>query len=107
MWHFAIRHLTAMRASPTSQGEPRIVMAREAKGLTCKDMVTFTWEKSWIWCRPIPARPMTWPAMASGMVRVAVMCSLFMEGMELIACWGWCVDAGVVQGFLQQREGLV
>src|SRR5258708_6307216 len=72
-----------MRASPTSQGEPQIVMAREAKGLTCEDMVTFAWEKSWIWCRPIPAWPMTWPVMASGMARVPVMHGSFMEGVML------------------------
>src|SRR5258708_29087428 len=106
MWHFVIRCLTAIRAPPTSWGEPQIVMACEAKGPMCEDMATFTWEKSWIWCRPVPAQPMTWPAMASGMARVAVMCSSFTEGMELIACWGRRVDAGIVQGFLRVQEGL-
>src|SRR5258707_10415033 len=107
MRHFVIRHPTAMRASPTSRGEPQIVMACEAKGPTCEDTATFAWEKSWIWRRPVPARPMTWPVTASGTVRVTVMRSSFTEGMELIACWGQCVDAGVVQGFLRRREGLV
>src|SRR5260221_10821369 len=101
MWRFAIRHLTAMRASPTSRGEPRIVMAHKAEGPTCEDTATFAWEKSWIWHRPVPARPMMWPATASGTVRVTVMHGSFTEGMELIACWGWHVDAGVVQGFLR------
>src|SRR5258708_3567020 len=101
MRHFAIRRPTAMRASPTSWGEPQIVMACKAKGLTCEDMATFTWEKSWIWCRPVPAQPITWLAMASRMVRVAVMHGSFTEGMELIACWGRRVDTGVVQGFLR------
>src|SRR5258708_40322285 len=98
---FMIQHLTAMRASPTLWGEPRIVMAHEAEGLTCEDMATFAWEKSWIWRRPVPARPMTWPATASRTVRVAVMRGSFTEGMELIACWGRHVDAGIVQGFLR------
>src|SRR5258708_7205444 len=101
MQHFVIRCLTAMRASPTSQGEPRIVMAREAEGPTCEDTATFTWEKLWIWHRPIPAWPMTWLAMVSRTARVAVMHGSFMEGMELIACWGQHVDAGVVRGFLR------
>src|SRR5258707_6697307 len=101
MRRFAIQHPTAMRASPTLQGEPQIVMACKAEGPMCEDMATFTWEKSWIWCRPVPAQPMTWPAMASGMARVAVMCNSFTEGMELIACWGRHVDAGIVQGFLR------
>src|SRR5258708_39583381 len=101
MWHFAIHHLTAMTASPTSQGEPQIVIAHEAAGPTWEETATFTWEKSWIWCRPIPAWPMTWPATVSGMVRVAVMRGSFTEGMELIACWGQCVDVGVVWGFLR------
>src|SRR5258708_38927876 len=102
MWCFAIRHLIVMIASPTSQGEPRIVMAHKAEEQTCEDTATFVWEKSWIWHRPIPAQPMMWLAMASRTVRVTVMCSLFTEGIWLIACWGQCVDAGVVQGFLGQ-----
>src|SRR5258706_10459902 len=102
MWHFTIRCPTAMRASPTLQGEPQIVMAHEAEGPTCEDTATFAWEKSWIWHRPIPARPMTWLVMASRTARVGVMHGLFTEGMELIACWGWHVDAGVVWGFLRQ-----
>src|SRR5258708_36379267 len=101
MRRFAIRHATVMRASPTLRGEPRIVMACEAEGLTCEDTATFTWEKSWIWHRPIPAWPMTWPATVSGTARVAVMHGSFMEGMELIACWGRRVDAGIVRGFLR------
>src|SRR5258707_13141163 len=101
MWRFVIRHPTAMRASPTLWGEPGIVMACEAEGPTCEDMATFAWEKSWIWRRPVPAWPMTWPATASGTARVTVMCGSFMEGMELIACWGGHVDASVVRGFLQ------
>src|SRR5258708_15057196 len=107
MRHSAIRHPTGMRASPTSRGEPRIVMAREAEGPMCEDTATFTWEKSWIWRRPVPARPMMWLATASGTVRVAVMRSSFTEGMELIACWGQHVDAGIVRGFLRRQEGLV
>ena len=55
---------------------------------------------SWIWHRPVPAWPMTWLATASGTARATVMQGLFMEGIWLIACWGQCVDAGVVQGFL-------
>src|SRR5258705_10597840 len=97
---FAIQCLSAMRASPTLWGEPQIVMAHEAKGLMCEDTVTFMWEKLWIWRRPVPAWPMMWPATASGMVRVTVMHGSFTEGMELIACWGWHVDASIVQGFL-------
>src|SRR5258708_28800209 len=81
-------------------------MACEAMGPTWEEMATFTWEKSWIWRRPVPAQPMTWPATASGMVRIAVMQGSFMEGMELIACWGQRVDIGVVQGFLRQQGGL-
>src|SRR5258705_1472893 len=100
MWCFAIRRLTVMRASPTSQGEPRIVMACKAEGPMCEDTATFAWEKSWIWRRPVPARPMTWPATVSGTARVAVMHGSFTEGMELIACWGQRVDAGIVWGFL-------
>src|SRR5260221_12995180 len=96
-----------MRASPTSQGEPRIVMACEAEGPTCEDTATFAWEKSWIWHRPIPAQPMMWPATVSGTARATVMRSSFTEGMELIACWGRHVDAGVGRGFLQRQEGLV
>ncbi len=38
MWHFVIWHPIAMIASPTSQGEPQIVMACEAEGLMCEDM---------------------------------------------------------------------
>src|SRR5258708_3003208 len=102
MGRFAICHPTAMTASPTSRGEPQIVIAHEAVGLTWEETATFTWEKSWIWHRPIPAQPMTWPVMASGMVRVAVMQGSFMEGMELIACWGRHVDIGIVQGFLRR-----
>ncbi len=30
-----------------------------------------------------------------------------MEGIWLIACWGWHVGASIVQGFLQQQGGLV
>ena len=33
-------------------GEPQIVMAHEAKGPTCEDMVTFMWEKLWICTDP-------------------------------------------------------
>src|SRR5258707_13031090 len=100
MQHFMIQRPIVMIASPTSQGEPQIVMACEAEGPTCEDTATFAWEKSWIWHRPIPARPMTWPATASRTARVAVMCGSFMEGMELIACWGQRVDAGVGWGVL-------
>src|SRR5258707_4884772 len=98
---FMIQHPTVMRASPTSQGEPRIVIAHEAEGLTCEDTATFAWEKSWIWCRPVPAQPMTWLSMVSRTARVAVMHGSFTEGMELIACWGWHVDASIVRGFLR------
>src|SRR5258708_11373732 len=101
MWHFAIHCPTAITASPTSWGEPQIVIAHEATGPMCEEMVTFAWEKSWIWRRPIPAWPMMWLATASGMVRVAVMQGSFTEGMELIACWGQHVDVGIVRGFLQ------
>src|SRR5258708_38391164 len=104
MWRFAIHHPTAITASPTSQGEPRIVIACKAAGPMWEEMATFTWEKSWIWCRPIPAQPMTWLAMASGMARVAVMRGSFTEGMELIACWGRCVDIGILPGFLHYCE---
>src|SRR6266436_16128 len=97
---FTIHHLTAITPSPTSQGEPQIVMAHEATGPTWEEMVTFTWEKSWIWHRPIPAWPMVWLVMASRTARVAVMQGSFMEGMELIACWGRHVDVGIVWGFL-------
>jgi len=89
-----------MIASPTSWGEPQIVMAHKAEGLTCEDMATFAWEKSWIWHRPVPAWPMTWLATASGTARATVMQGLFMEGIWLIACWGQCVDTGIVWGFL-------
>src|SRR5260221_14466690 len=97
---FTIHCPTAMTASPTSRGEPQIVIAHEGMGPTWEEMATFTWEKLWIWCRPIPAWPMTWPVMASRMVRVAVMWGSFTEGMELIACWGRHVDVGIVRGFL-------
>src|SRR5258707_9356326 len=99
MQHFMIQRPIVMIASPTSWGEPQIVMACEAEGPTCEDTATFTWEKSWIWCRPIPAWPMMWLAMVSRMVRVAVMRGSFMEteGIWLIACCGQHVDASVVQ----------
>src|SRR5258705_8568701 len=101
MQHFMIQCPRVMIASPTSWGEPQIVMAHEAKGPMCEDMATFVWEKSWIWHRPIPAWPMMWLVTASRTVRVTVMHGLFMEGMELIACWGRRVDAGIVRGFLR------
>ena len=81
------------------------MMAHEAEGLMCEDMATFTWEKSWIWHRPVPAWPMTWPAMVSGTARVTVMQGSFTEGIWLIACWGWHVGAGIVQDSCGDEEG--
>src|SRR5258708_3916924 len=101
MWGFTIRCPIAMIASPSSWGEPKIVMEHEAKGPRCEDMATFAWEKSWIWQRRIPAQPMAWLVTVSRTVRATVMCSSFMEGIWLIACWGQHVDTGIVQGFLR------
>ena len=108
MRRFAMRRPTAMIASPTSLGRPRIVMACIANGPTCAEMLTLACEKSWIWRSPVPALPTTCPATASGTAMVTVMRSTGSVGLRarILARGGrLAVDAGVGAGPLPLGEG--
>ena len=65
------------------------MMACKADRPMWEEMLTFAWEKPWIWHNPVPALPMICLAITSGMAMVVVMQSVgCVEVSDRILVWG-------------------